>query len=189
VRGIYLILSILFFSACGELKPIEVETYYDLDSLLDIQYSLLKDSDLRVSKYSSVNSSEDTVVISPDSTQWQNELSVYRKANINKPLLRGKYEVIRKVEKEDSLIRYSALQPEDMYVKELMVNFSRGELVGLEATVADENPVYGAQRHLQMWFKSENDRPMLERYSITGKQKMILKDTVTLAIVSEIIYE
>jgi hypothetical protein len=183
-----LVLCISF--ACSKLEPVDVEAYYDVDSLMNAQYELLATSGAKIRKYSTVNQHTDTTVITPDSAQWMSELNVFKKANINKPLLRGEYEVSRKAEDKGEVITYTALKPEDVYVKSLKIyKNSELKLRKIEALVAEENPVYGSQRKLNLWFSLHNDREVISKYEITGKQKMILKDTVSLDLVSEILYE
>lgn len=184
---------ILIFSiivSCSNLEPVDVEAYYDVDSLMNAQYELLSTTGAKIKKYSSVNHTMDTAVISPDSAQWMSELNVFKKANINKPLLRGEYEVTRQIKDKGEVTIYTAREPEEVYVKYLKVfKNSRSQLRKIEALVAEENPVYGSERKLNIWFSLHNDQEVISKYEISGVQKMILKDSVSLDLVSEIIYE
>lgn len=184
----FLVFSTIF--SCSKLEPVNVQSYYDVDSLMNAQYELLSTSGAKIRKYSSVNHTIDTTVITPDSAQWMSELNVFKKANINKPLLRGAYEVTRKSEDKGEVLIYTARKPENVYVKSLKIfKNSQHKLRKIEALIAEENPVYGSQRKLNVWFSFHNDQEVISKYEITGKQKMILKDTVSLDLTSVIIYE
>jgi hypothetical protein len=190
MKYVTFILIFGFFLSCSKLEPVDVEAYYDVDSLLNAQYEILSTSGAKIRKYSTVNQHTDTTVITPDSAQWMSELNVFKKANINKPLLRGAYEVTRNTEDKGEIIIYNARKPEDVYVKWLKIyKNSQMKLRKFEALVAEENPAYGSQRKLNVWFSIHNNQEVISKYEITGKQKMILKDTVSLDLVSEILYE
>lgn len=189
MRFLSILLLLGAIVSCSKLQPNEIQSYYDVDSLVNAQYEALKLTDYRLFKTSTVNGLQDTSYITPDSAQWNYELGVFRKANINKPLLRGEYSVEVTNENDEKIVTYSPKKPADRTVKLLEVKYSGKNLAELHASVQEENPIYGSTRSLSMYFQGEGKNNRLVSYEVTGAQKMILKDTVTLHVNTEILYD
>ncbi len=181
---------IFLVTGCADLEPVEVEAYYDVDSLVNAQYEALKLSSYPIQKNSMVNGKTDSSYLEPgDSTRWLYELSVFKKAGINKPELRGAYTVEHEETTNGRSITYTPKEPEKRVVRYLKVEFDRDDLRSVQARIRESNPVYGSDRELAMYFQERGDKTMLHRYEVTGSQKMVLKDTVKLRVTSEILYD
>lgn len=184
-----LVFAMLLWS-CADLEPVEVEAYFDVDSVVNAQYELLKKTDYPIRKIAWINGRADTSFMEPeDSTRWSYELGVFRKANINKPVLRGAYEVKKEKLPDGRSIIYEPKEPEKRTVKHLEIVYQGEDLREIHARINDSNPIYGSERSLTMLFKSLDGQNRLMEYQIDGAQKMILKDTVTLRVNSEILYD
>jgi hypothetical protein len=190
ITGGVIVLMILFSGGCADLEPVEVEAYYDVDSLVTAQYQELKNSGLQIRKQSMVNGDMDTSIVQPsDTSSWLYELNVFRKANINKPVLRGVYQVERKEDASGHTVTYLPDEPEERTVRYLKLVFEQDHLREVHARIKESNPVYGSERELAMYFSGEGETNRLIRYDVSGIQKMILKDTVRLSVSSEILYD
>lgn len=189
IRTLLLFLTMFMVFSCAKLEPVEVETYYDVDSLVNAQYEALKLTTYPIIKKTRVNGDLDSVSITPDSTQWEYELGVFRKANINNPTLRGEYKVTREEIDGGRSVTYLPTEPEKRNVKYLELRFSGEDLMEMHARIQDENPVYGSARNLSMFFEGSGKNNRLAEYQVNGVQKMILKDTVTLEVNSIIRYD
>ena len=184
-----LILLIMAVS-CTDLEPVEVESYYDVDSVVSAQYEELKKTQYPIRKITLLNGVTDTSMLEVnDSSRWSYELNLFRQAGINKPELQGTYQTEREETDSGHRIRYTPLEPEKRSVRYLEVEFEKGNLRAIRARINKTNPVYGSERDLSMWFDGSRNTSRLQRYQIEGSQKMILKDSVKIRVTSEILYE
>ena len=60
------------------------------------------------------------------------------------------------------------------------------QLKRIEATIAENNRLYSNSRDLTMEFEEEDGKPVLNRYSMSGFQKMMFRDTVRFSILGQI---
>jgi hypothetical protein len=193
MRNILIILVIAVTAASCENTAEEsrrFSAYYDIDSLINSQLILLSGMTVRVNKGAKLNSRTDTSSYKADSLQLAQELSAFRKANINKPANEGLY--TKKVSSQDSLHRveyFPVDEKEDLEVRYVNLLFKDGRLMKMEAHVVEDHWLYDSNRILTLAMSDKNEPAFINYYKIKGSQKMIFRDRVNFVVEGSIIPE
>ena len=178
--------------ACQGVEPQENDDYFDVLGLLDKQYELLKINTVSLTKEAIIDL--DTAVTSfvPDTTQWKNELGIFRRLDINKPKWRGQY-VISEAEDQFSnlTIRTYTTNNAEAEVKYLKLYYlaNIADLRRIEASWQENNPVYTSERYLTLYFEDISNKIVLSAYEVRGSQKMMLQKKVPFSIKSMLDYQ
>lgn len=183
-------LLLLLLSACSLEEKVEEEAlYYDLQAILqDVQAKLQnQEVQLRKEVYFRENASDTVLLL--DSAALKQELDVFREADINRPVLRGRYQVDSLQEGELLKVLYVAEAPEDMEIDTLEVWLSEAKQpVQIKAFFSDKNPLYQSERELKLWFLEKEGPPVPKAYQISGRQHMIFQDTVRYQVAARFQY-
>lgn len=180
----FTIFMLMLGVACTEMKPPKkVNYYYNLDSLLDHQAQLLTPH--RLIKTAYVDDDTASVSLQGDSTLWNDELAIFRGANINKPAYEGMYttQVV-----EDSLsnlhIKTFTATTQDLEVRNLHLFYLRdlNNLRKVKALIREKNPIYKSGKSVTLTLDELRDELIITGYTIEGYQKMILQDSVAFII-------
>lgn len=167
--------------ACQENREAfkELQAYYDLDSLVDAQVRELHQGQHRLVKQVAMDSEREEKAIVPDSAGWAREFIIVRDFNLNKPFYVGAYEVVH----NGDTTQYTLKKGEDAPVKQMSIIMgAEGLLAGISGTYQESNAVFDHTRHLQLSFMAG----LLDEYSISGFQKMILRDSVNYRIIGTV---
>lgn len=181
-------IALVFFYSCTQaVKEKPINTYFDVDALVNEQIEMLRQSDPLLAKQISIEGQSERDTLNFDSLGWTNELEVFKLANINKPTLKGEYEAVEKTIDDTKIWSYTA-EKQSLGIEFLHVYFgSDSTLKKLEARYNEDNALYSSERNLEMAFKNVDGKSILSNYRIYGKQKMIMKDEVEFSIESEIL--
>jgi hypothetical protein len=152
---------------------------------LDAQINLLLDSRAVVIKSVSLNEKSDTVTITqPDSTTLANELGLFRKIFNNRtfktengPDLKSNLTVRTYRVEIDS----SREQSWDKSIRIFFYN-TPANLRKIEVHYNEGNLMFNSSKRLTMAFESIYNKVTLVNYAISGKQKMLLGDSVSFDI-------
>lgn len=179
---------LLFMNSCAEsVKEKPINTYFDVDALVNEQIETLRERDPLLAKQISIDGQSERDTLNFDSLGWTNELEVFKLANINKPTLKGEYEAVEKTMDDTKIWSYTA-EKQSLGIEFLHVYFgSDSTLKKLEARYNEDNALYSSERNLEMAFENVNGKSVLSNYRIYGKQKMIMKDAVEFSIESKIL--
>lgn len=160
---------LLVGSACKENKEAvrEIHVYFDLDSLIDEQIYILTDRGAQVQKSVRMNGESESKTLVPDTALWEEEFSIVREFNINRPYYVGLFQQ----HKKENIISYQS-SDEDVAVKKFDLFYDAGELIRVESLLQEEKYIYSNERKLTLEF----DNGLLMFYEIDGEQKMILQD-------------
>jgi len=182
IKFLLLALSlIIYFTGCHRELEKNKSEIFSLESLLDSQIKLLSINKLQLKKETHLGDNIENLIITPDSSAWAKELSIFRTADINKPGLKDFYDKdvveIGNIEKEEYFLLDSN-QSETIYLRIHKDNKS-GIISSIEALQHIKNPIYQSQRKLVLNFKQNDDETIrLDSFAIKGYQKMILQDSV-----------
>ncbi|MCS6967404.1 MAG: hypothetical protein RMJ44_03175 [Cytophagales bacterium] len=148
--------------------------YFPLADLVDRQIALLSAQQRQVLKIVQTGDQKpDTVV--QQRVNWQNELDLFKEADINKPAWIGEYAIL--ADSNTTIYRAKENQP----VKELRLigQGQAGEVpLAIEAHIFQSNLLYTAEKHMTLQF----DNNLLKSYHIKGWQKIIFADTMQYAM-------
>lgn len=185
--GVYVLLFLL--TACRQ-NQTSNQKYFDFDRLIDDQISELSQRRRVLGKVADIDGSKSDTTFLPSVKGWETELEIFRELEkINKPASQLVYKIEDRIEdsKSNLLIRRYAAASEPVPLVEFYYQNEFSRLKKIEASVAEKNVLYSAQRVLKIEFdEGEEGHPLLIRYSMEGFQKMFMRDTVHLSMVGEI---
>ena len=176
-------ISVLLLTSCIQ-EPLSEEDretpYFDLPTLVKQQVQWLDSLNPPVVIRASISGEEETETLQKDSAAWAETLALFRRSNINQPVLQGQYETTDSVlvEQNLQLRTYRSDQAEIPYLKvyyrDTISNVSR-----IETAFQEDNLLYSTYREMWMTFSPYQGQPRLTAFATTGKQKMMLRDSVT----------
>lgn len=177
---------LLLLSGCNKSNLKYEKPYFDFDSLINAQSKALIKAQATLSKSVSLNGKRDLSTVKADSVLLTHELEVFRQLDvINKPLYRNAYQIADRDRdpKSNLLMRtYRALHPSPVPAVTFYYFQDLGHLKKIESVYREVNTLYNTERSLYLEFDDISGTPLLTHYKVTGKQKMILSDSVLFAI-------
>ncbi|MBP9925121.1 MAG: hypothetical protein KBF45_03965 [Cyclobacteriaceae bacterium] len=185
-RTLFFVGSLFLLASCNKSNLKYEKPYFDFDSLINVQSADLIKAGTLLSKSVSLNGKQDQSSIQTDSTLMAHELDVFRQLDvINKPLYKTAYEILDGDKDSRSNLRirtYKAKNPSPVpFITFYYLNDWK-HLKKIESVYQENNTLYLTERHLQLEFDDVAGTLLLSRYEVTGKQKMILSDTVLFSI-------
>jgi hypothetical protein len=173
-------------------RPVSQRYYYNVDSLLLEQITLLVDAQAVLQKHAVMNSiALDSTYTPADSAGWAKELDIFTELGIiNKPINKGSYTVTdgRSDEFSNLTIReFTAAKPLPLlYLKTYYLN-QPSKLRKIEAFYEQDNILMKSRRKLVMEFTDVYQKNILSAYSIEGSQKMPVGDSVHFIIKASVL--
>lgn len=184
IRVLFIFISLILLSSCDEQNKVNT-AYYNIDSLLDAQTDLLLSKNTLLKKIVVLDGKRDTAGITqPDSITLTNEFDLFRKIfrKRNFKIENGSDSrsnlTIRTFTGELSSSEKN-VTPESV---RLYFYNSPANLRKIEANYHEGNPMFSSSKHLTMEFENIYNKVTLVHYTIEGKQKMILSDSVNFFI-------
>lgn len=174
---------------CSEKKAVGTKVLFNIDSLVTFQVEHLNGR-YQLNKLVQINGKDEHSRLVPDSTQWANELDVFRLiGQVNKAAFRDAYVVSDIRDTNSNLtVREIKAQGEDTPVTVVRFFYLRNpaDIRKIEATLHEDNPLYTNTRNLTLEFESANSIYLVQRYRIEGVQKMVMSDSVRFVIAGEL---
>ncbi|MCK5102332.1 MAG: hypothetical protein KAR17_05940 [Cyclobacteriaceae bacterium] len=159
--------------------------FFNIVGLIDKQVQLLDSIGPSLLKTAIIDGVyEKTQFTPPDNSTWAKELTIFKSADINKPILADSYELIEtKISGSKSII-YKSKFPKTTQVDSLALSFLDNEEnpIKIHARITSVNALFESEKNLDLTFKNANTQSMLSNYKIEGWQKMISKDSTTYLI-------
>lgn len=179
------ILVVVLFSSCERTET--SHTYYNIDSLIQVQVTYLAQSKARLHKKATINlDSQDTTFMPGDSAAWSKELDIFREMDlINKPINEGNYTVSdghTDVTSNLTVRTYATTKELSIVYLKLFYQDSPTKLRKIEALYNQENALLKTRRKLVMEFTDIYNKNILSSYSIEGTQKMFIGDEVRFTV-------
>lgn len=172
--NICLITALLLLASCENL-PKEAQTvnrYFDVDSLIlaAIENTLqIKDS-LQINKTVEIDGEKEQKTLYLDQQGLNNEMILFRSLDINNPASAFAYKseekdgqliyLLKDNEKQTGIIRLSVTKKANGHIVEGLFN--------------ENNQIYYTSRQLKL----EVENGTIQSFEMTGKQKMVFKDTI-----------
>ena len=142
-----------------------------------------------------VKSNQDSTLteqgLSLDSSHWVQELEIFQSLNINKPTYVDAYtKEIHKDDKSNLDILSYTTSNEKLAIQKISIYYfkSLDDIKRITALVNNTNTLYKSAKSLQMEFIKRKDLTVLKTYSITGSQKMTMRDTLPVSIFGKVLY-
>lgn len=183
---------LLLCFACNPEEKVNLQKneYFDLKGLIAEQINLLDSLNPTIQKEAIIDGEAEVKTLQFDSAAWARELDLFIQADINKPNLRGSFEVNEEgmAEQGAKATTYTAKDKKDIGIEYLKVFRKDGNLERVETLYTETNALYNTFRKLELFFEPAGNKARLTAYSVDGRQKMVLKDTVFYTISAEIQY-
>ncbi len=162
-----------------------VKPYFDFDSLIHTQVKSRAVQQKTIFKVASINSQMDSSSFKVDSASLAHEWDAFLQLDvINKPMYKNNYEITERSDDKSNLtIRsYRAKEASSVPYVHFYYHGSFANLKRIESEYVEKNVLNAVARHLTLILDEEQGKPFIQKYSITGGQKMILSDTVQFSI-------
>lgn len=172
--NICLVTALLSVVACEDI-PKETQTvkrYYDVDSLISgaIQKTLQNKDSVQINKIVKIDGEEEQKNFYLTQEGLENEMRLFSIMDINNPALAFAYDS----EESDSELNYYLKANENQTgIISLSVTKKENAQV-LEALFSENNQIYYTSRRLKLGVGNGT----IQSFEMTGKQKMVFKDTI-----------
>jgi len=165
-----------FICSCQNLKPDEnyKVRFPEINNLIK---SNLEFSGASINKVVSLDGIKEEIKITPDSTQWNDELDFLNAINPNKPEFKGSFDV---VEKEGGIL--VTLKTGEKHSLQQLSYSKEGENETLKALIQEDKQIFSLEKRVKINFAGG----LISNYKIEGFQKILLKDTTKFMIKVEI---
>ena len=186
IRGAWVLFFVL--AACAQEKQ-STDKFFDFQGFIDEQISQLSQHGRALEKTSNVKNIQSDSAYVPSLDGWAAELELFRQLeNINKPTLKSQYHVEDAMKDTKSNLKIRQYTSATAPIRSIKFYYqgSFTQLKKIEATVQEDNMLYANGRVLTMEFEEEDRKPLLHYYTMTGFQKMILRDTVNFSLQGQI---
>jgi hypothetical protein len=177
----------LSFAACQNTETATTQPilYFDLKGLLEQQQKQLSTAQVSKDALVGTNVSQAVRTEKPD---WAHELHLFYEADINKPAWFGNYAIDSSHDAQGNLsVRYTT-QVKTMPVKYLQIDFGANKQVKyIRSLIEERNMLYDSDKRMELFFDSAAAVPQLQKYRMSGFQKIILKDTMSYQITGNVL--
>jgi len=165
-------------TACGlsEAQSDHHKIYFDLKQFIENQSNMLQKQNPKVQKNIVSDSISTTKKLYIKS--WNAELKPFSECDINAPILRDAYEI----EETSNQTVYTAKR-NDLKVRKITLEKSADQIQAIRIQYESENNFY----HTERWAEMELEDGQVYRYSISGMQKILLKNRNSYKISGEIL--
>lgn len=177
--------------ACAPAVDHPVTEDLAIDRLLSEQAEQLARQPVRLHKSASVSLHESDTTYTLSASEWKTELEVFETLGlVNQTLYRDTYRITDPVDDPRSNLLIRQYLHDEAPLRSLQVFYqqTRDHVRRMEGTVLEVTPLYTTRRELMLKFEDANGRPLLTGYSVTGFQKLALRDTVWFMIQGEVIW-
>ena len=167
--GIIFIVVFGLFSCVDEVSTsIETDPYFDLKGF--IEEHILQFDSVQVTKTSQIQGEEKEVKVIYSKEDWEEELSIFKEADINKASMLQSY----KTSQSDDLLIHEALPKSKEKVKYIKVAYENGIVSSVSIKIADDNLFYSSSTLAEIYI--DHSTQLIDRYSISSSQKIWFLD-------------
>lgn len=166
---------IFILSACGsENKEILNPLYFDIHGVITRQINLL--DSLKPGLNKSLTFDGATEEKASPKVNWQQELEIFKEADINSPVLRETYQVKEEKGKRTTTIHYLPIEDKNKGVIKLSITYDENKkLKSIYCKIISNNWLYSFERDLELFFSNEKNLELLQGFSIKNSQEILFK--------------
>ena len=191
-----LFLVLTCFTSCQQdvVSQLQNTPYFDLKGLINQQITMLDSLNPPVEILGKIESQQEKTTLHKDSSAWRASLKLFTDADINQPVLQGRYTVEDSTDTQQGLkIRlYRVRNNKDSSIPYMRIYYqdtlTRANVKRIETEFQEYNMLYSTQRKMSASFEKFHGNPRILEYETTGKQKMLFKDSVTYSMLAKIDY-
>ncbi|WBL42815.1 hypothetical protein PBT90_19000 [Algoriphagus halophytocola] len=170
----------LGLSSCAEppKTTLEEKPYFDLKGFLEIQIDALDGTEVR--KLSKIQDQEETVNVSYDREDWEEEFEVFTQADINNPSSVDSYQTSESA----SSLSHELKPKAKSKVKYIKVYFAGDKVERIELRIAEDNLFYASETLGELVMNTSTN--LIDHYSIETTQKIWFLDPNNMSIKGDI---
>ena len=175
--------------SCSQNKAVVNKTFFNFDSLVDVQVSKLGDTQYELSKSVTIDGKNENTHFNPTEEQWQNELQIFKQLDaLNKASFRDAYVISEGRDTNSNLNVREIKANRPVPVSSVKFYYLRNstDLRRVEAIWLEENSLYTNARKMIIELEPSSKGQIVHRYSIEGSQKMVMDDSVKFVIAGEV---
>ena len=196
MRAYLLIIFVIIFLPSCLVQPDQDGSgsrYFSMDSLIDNQVAQLMLLKPELRKEAILDDNNEDIQLQLDSLGWENELKIFREANIDKPAYYGSY-IVKRAEKDTNsnllFDEYLASEPDKVHVQSMRVYYldHNKAMKKVLIIIEDKNELFESERNLLMIFDDRGGNAVLSTYQVQGKQRFKLNDSVTYQVNGTLIF-
>ena len=192
---IWLLTFMWLWSACtssqgNQNEGPQIDAYFDLAGLIEQQVENLSVSNPTIRKEAIIDGQQEVLEI--DSMNWEKELGIFAKADINKPRLLSQYSTATYTDEEGNRVtQYRNVEDNVSGVIKMEIVETPGnqQLLSILVESCEYNTLFVSEVELKLTFEAGSDQANLTAYGIKGFEKVVLKDTMWYSIQTEIVAE
>lgn len=179
-------LLVFLCTGCFNLKkennPV-ANTYYNVDSLLDLQVTLLANSKLQLQKNYQSGEYKEESLLHMDSTKWSELLNAFRVLDLNKPSHKSTYQITHNIPDSLSNLTISQYRLKDkgdkQQLKEVRFYYldSIRNLKKIIAINSSSSFIYSFSNLYELTFDQQEEQTILKTSSINSTQKTLFRDS------------
>lgn len=154
-----------------------IDTYYDIEGLVDEQLQLLDSIGPSLLKTATINGLPEKTTFTPTDSIWRKELEIFRSADINKPRLLDSYLKTEANNEGGSSIIYISKFPKSTLADTIRITFVNNLPSQIYASLRSQNTLFKSSKKLKLEFSNVHNRQIITGYSVAGWQKMVSKDS------------
>jgi len=177
------IVLILHGSCSLSEERIEVDAYFNLDSVLNAQTAWLIESNARLEKRIQLNGQLDQLTESPDSAEWQDELRVLYQIDPNQAEYVNAFHVKDSLNQNTQFTIYILQEGERTPLKRLEIAHRNETLHFVKGEIINESWI---QTEKKWFFIKFNADGKLKQYQVIGGKKQIFSDSTSFTINSTV---
>jgi len=165
--------------SCGPNKKLKTaNSYFDINGLIDLQVKMLDSISPVLFKKAIIDGKTENSEFTPNDSTWSREFMVFRSADINKPTLINRYNIIENKSNDGrKTIFYISKERSKTLVDSLSIVFFPGNQKPskIHAILSHDNALFSNEKTLDIYFTPDGN--LISSYKIQGWQKMISKDS------------
>lgn len=183
-------ITLLLLASCSTDNRTTQEDYFDLHRFLEEQVNRLAPLNPTIQRTTAIGGKQETKTLQLSAAKWEKELIMFSNANINKPSLKGLYEVDSTLSDTYKVVSYQTKDNAKTGVRYMKVYYKQEEVAKVEVLFQEKAIIYYAKRKLWMTFEKNGEGPpLLSTYAIDGHQKIIFQDPVDYRVEARVIYQ
>lgn len=178
--GILLVALIGLFSCVNEsTSTLEKEPYFDLKGFIEEEIEKL--DSMEVSKVSQIQREEKQTDVVYSIQDWEEELGIFKEADINKSSLLQSYET----KSSGEMLSHKLLPKEKGDVKYIKVTYSQDEVSSVSIEISEQNLFYTSTTLAELHMSKTGN--MIDHYSIEKTQKIWFLDENRMKIMGTLV--
>lgn len=183
-----LLLALLCFSSCNRPDKnvnVEQQQFYDLEQVIEDEIGYLLSKNKGLDKTLFTGNKEENIVVTPsDTVAWRQQFSALIEANMNKVAYLNAFDRQETFSDQERQVVFSALD-DSIPVQNFTMKYQNDQLVSIDIVFIERNLVYSHIKEMSITFDSSGKH--FESFSISGKEKMILKSAFDYEVKAKIV--